>query len=69
MEHYGKVALMVLGAWAVLAFVGVAPAVPGSKKHKRNSARNTTRGSVWAVPVVSAPSGEDNVSFPQANVL
>ena len=67
MEVFTKMAFVLLAVWVVLAGLGMTT-MPGTVKQQvRGNGKRRVKGSVWAVPVVSAPSSEDNLAFPQAS--
>lgn len=67
MEVFTKMAFVLLATWVVLAGLGLTT-MPGTVKHQPRRRGRHVKGSVWAVPVVSAPSSEDGLAFPQAFV-
>lgn len=68
-DVFAKMAFILLAVWVVLAGLGMTT-MPGTvKKAIGNRGRRRVKGQVWAVPVVAAPMSEDNLAFPQTNVM
>lgn len=69
MDIFAKLAFVLLAVWVILAGLGYTTMPSLIRQVKTDNRRHRAGGLIWNTPVVSAPSAEDSLAWPAAQVM